>query len=108
MPQKPELSGTNIAERVVAKLGGEQHGRRAENVLAYAGAAPAAFLGVLEALSHYGLIGEGPAEVASLGDVVVGLPWFNIIVLVVCVAPKTLGRATVGKYLDKLPFIGGK
>jgi hypothetical protein len=75
--------------------------RLAEDVLAYVGAAQAVFVGTLEAIKSSGFT-FGDCEVTT------GLPYYNIIILVVLVAPKTLGRATVGKYLDKLPFIGGK
>jgi predicted ABC-type sugar transport system permease subunit len=93
---------TQIEERVYKfdpALASQLRGRRVENTLAYIGAGIAVFTGVLEALSHYGFIGTCQ---------VTGFPWFNIVALIVCVAPKTLGRATVGKYLDRLPIIGGK
>lgn len=104
----PNLSATDIAERVEFKLREnprKKYGELAENVLAYVGAGNAAFVGILEALSHYEIFGK-PRPSGSVWEVVLNLPWFNIIVLVICVAPKTLGRATVGKYLDRLPFIG--
>ena len=81
------------------KLANEMRGRRVENTLAYVGAGIAIFTAVLESLKHYGILKNGGST---------GLPWFNIIALIVLVAPKTLGRATVGKYLDRLPIIGGK
>jgi hypothetical protein len=87
------------AHKFDPSLAAEMRGRRVENTLAYIGAGIAVFTGVLEALNHYGIIGA-----CTTG----GFPWFNIVALIVCVAPKTLGRATVGKYLDRLPIIGGK
>lgn len=64
-------------------------GRRAENVLAYAGAAQALFAGVMESLVRAGLrLGEGDAQT--------GIPWVNLAVLLVCVLPKTVGRRTGG------------
>lgn len=101
MSHKPS-SETILEQRVAQfdpKLANEMRGRRAENILAYIGAGQAAFVGVLEGLTHYGLLGTCKVD---------GFPWFNIVALIVCVAPKTLGRATVGKYLDRLPIIGGK
>ena len=85
-------------EKYDPKLANEMRGRRVENTLAYVGAGIAIFTAVLESLKHYGFLSNGGAS---------GLPWFNVIALIVLVAPKTLGRATVGKYLDRLPIIGG-
>lgn len=68
-------------------------GRRAENVLAYAGAGQAIFAGILEALVRAGMrLGDGPVEH--------GVPWVNLSIMLICVAPKTAGRAQVGKIVD--------
>ena len=71
------------------------HGRRAENVLAYAGAAQAVFAGVLESLVRAGFR-------LGAGDAVSGVPWVNLAILGVCVLPKTVGRATAGRVWDAI------
>lgn len=110
MDKDPELSDSfigKVADKVEVtveekiKLESPRH-RTVENVLAYAGAFQATIVGTLEALRHYGVLKAANCEPAE------GLPWFSVIALVVLVAPKTLGRATLGKYLDRLPVIGGK
>lgn len=91
---------TLIEERVAKydpKLANEMRGRRVENTLAYVAAGIMVFTAILESLKHYGLLGNCSVS---------GLPWFNVIAVIVGVAPKTLGRSTVGKYLDRLPIIG--
>lgn len=68
-------------------------GRRAENTLAYAGAGQALFAGLMESLVRAGVrLGDGPAEA--------GIPWVNLAILVICVMPKTVGRATAGRAID--------
>lgn len=86
------------AHKFDPSLANEMRGRRVENTLAYIGAGIAVFTAVLESLKHYGFLTGAAKD---------GLPLFNVIALIVLVAPKTLGRATLGKYLDRLPIIGG-
>lgn len=103
-PSKPNLSDTQV-ERVVERF---QHkpaakgSRFIEDALAIAGIIQAMVYGTLEALRHSG-VAFGKCEAAS------GFPWVTISILALCVAPKTLGRATAGRIWDRIaPSIGGK
>lgn len=95
-------SDTQLEQRAFEldpKLALALRGRRVENIGFYVGLGIAVFTAGLESLKHYGVLGNCTTA---------GLPWVNIIILIMCVGPKMLGRATIGKYIDRLPIIGGK
>lgn len=75
-------------------------GRRAENTLAYIGAAQALLAGTLESLAHAGVrFGSCPPIPEHWWSHV---PWFNVTILLVCVLPKTIGRMSAGKVWEAL------
>jgi hypothetical protein len=95
-------SDTQIEQRAFEldpKLALALKGRRVENIGFYVGLGVAVFTATLESLKHYGVLGNCTTA---------GLPWVNLVVIFMCVGPKMLGRATVGKWFESLPFIGKK
>lgn len=81
--------------------------RHAETWLAYMGAFQALVAGLLESLAHAGIkLGTCPITSEHWWAHV---PWFNLVVLLVCVLPKTLGRMAAGKVWETLASrFGGK
>lgn len=64
--------------------------RAIENALALAGMVPAFLYGIAESAARIGLhFGDHQEDH--------GMPWGIIVILAICVAPKTVGKATSGK-----------
>lgn len=95
MPDVPKdpLSETQV-ERIAVKIEQREaatpRSRIVEDILAFAGIIQALFYGGMEALRSAGFkLGDCPTEHS--------FPWVTIAILAICVAPKTVGRATAGK-----------
>lgn len=71
----------------------QQAGRRAENIGFYVAITIAALLGLVEIADRAGILPN--AETGSF-------PWGVVLLQVMLVLPKTLGRATAGKVWDAL------
>ena len=63
------------------------NGRLWENIAFLSGTLVLVFYGVLEALSHFGIIGSGNG----------GIPWGLLLAGVLLVMPKTIGKAQAGE-----------
>jgi hypothetical protein len=103
-PRRPDLSETQIVERVQARIDtkGKSHSRFIEDLLAIAGIIQAMLYGTLEALRHSGVV-FGKCEAES------GFPWITVIIFLGCVLPKTVGRATAGAVWQTISQkLGGK
>jgi predicted DCC family thiol-disulfide oxidoreductase YuxK len=97
-----------IAEAVAVKIehrhGVAEKGRQAENVSLYFGLGVAALGVLVESAKNLGLV-KGAVCAEHWWQMI---PWFNLSVLVVCVLPKMVGRATYGKIWENLSSRFGK
>jgi hypothetical protein len=75
-------------------------GRMIENFLVLVGALQITLAASLESLTHAGVKLGSCVEFG--GPWYNHVPWFNLVVLLVCILPKTIGRATAGKVWETL------
>jgi len=90
------MTAPTTTQRAAQVVGGVRGSRLLENVGFGVGLVVALTYGVAEALSRIGL---------TLGDQAHadhGIPWGLVIIIGVCVLPKTVGKATSGRLWDAL------